>query len=280
MSWTIKKASDHTHIIEIDYDAREGWEQWILLSADRHWDNPYSDLKMQQRHLDEMVEKDGFLIDVGDLFCAMQGMGDPRSTKSSIRKEHNKSNYLDALVDTAAEWFSPYADHIALLAKGNHETGVYKRKETDLTKRLANRLGVMPGRYGGWIRLNFRDKPSKRSQNKYIRYFHGAGGGGRTTKGIQAAQRAAVDWPQADFVLQGHIHERWVTETYREHLLPSGKVVYRPQTFVQIPTYKEEHGKDGWHDQRGAPPKPLGAWWLRFYNKSFADMDYDLLRAA
>ena len=43
------------------------WEEWILLSGDRHWDNPKSDWKMQIKHLEEVKKRQAGVIDIGDL---------------------------------------------------------------------------------------------------------------------------------------------------------------------------------------------------------------------
>jgi len=47
-------------------------------------------------------------------------------------------------------------------------------------------------------------------------------------------------------------------------------VVYQDvQYHVRTGTYKDDYtdGSGGWHVQRGAPPKPMGAVWLRFYHE-------------
>ena len=61
-----------------------GWEQWFLLTSDRHWDNPKSNWELQKAHLDEALERAAGVIDVGDFFCAMQGRWDPRASKEDI----------------------------------------------------------------------------------------------------------------------------------------------------------------------------------------------------
>jgi hypothetical protein len=42
------------------------------------------------------------------------------------------------------------------------------------------------------------------------------------------------------------------------------------QSHIKGAGYKEEFrdGYGGWHVERGGPPKPVGAYWLRFYNPS------------
>ena len=32
------------------------WEQWFLLTSDRHWDNPKSNWEMQKEHMDEALK--------------------------------------------------------------------------------------------------------------------------------------------------------------------------------------------------------------------------------
>ena len=58
------------------------------------------------------------------------------------------------------------------------------------------------------------------------------------------------------------------------------------QTHVCIPTYKEEFkdGHGGRHVERGAPPKPIGATWLRlFFKYGSSDrtkgIDYEIIQA-
>lgn len=266
--------------IDLLFERRKSWEQWFLLSSDRHWDNPKSDLKLQKKHLDEAKERNAYVIDVGDFFCAMQGRNDRRGSKGDVRPEHQRSDYFTALVDTAVDWFKPYADRFLMIGYGNHETAIIKHNEIDLIAALTDRLKVRKGRYGGYLRLNFRQKnlKNKGSQSLLIRYFHGSGGGGPVTKGTIQTNRRAIMWPDADIVVAGHIHERWQLDIEQERYnVHANKIMYKTQTHVQLPTYKKEHGEDGWHDQRGAPPKPLGAAWLRVFTKPDATGTYTTL---
>jgi hypothetical protein len=91
------------------------------LRSDAHHDNPHNNRELEKKHLDEALEKDAGIIDGGDLFCAMQGAWDPRKSKSCLRPEHQRSDYLDAIVTTAADFYQPYAKNIVCLGQGNHE---------------------------------------------------------------------------------------------------------------------------------------------------------------
>jgi hypothetical protein len=48
-----------------------------------------------------------------------------------------------------------------------------------------------------------------------------------------------------------------------------GELYFDTQYHIQLATFKQEFDlAGGWHLERGAPPKPLGGWWLRFYYDS------------
>src|SRR5690606_306876 len=158
-------------------------------------------------------------IDCGDFFCAMQGKYDKRADKSSVRPEHNVSNYLDALVDTAADFFAPYADRFIIIGTGNHERAVAQSHESPLVESLVallNRGGaqVYNGGFSGWVRFQFGldAKGHQHSQPIYMHYDHGYGGGGPVTKGVIQSNRRAVYLPDAHIVISGHVHEDWRVE--------------------------------------------------------------------
>jgi hypothetical protein len=102
-------------------DVVQGWTQSYLLMADVHWDNPYCDRALLKRHLDIAKARNAGIMVFGDFYCAMQGKYDKRSDKSALRPEHQGTNYLDLLVDTAADYLAPYASNIVMLGDGNHE---------------------------------------------------------------------------------------------------------------------------------------------------------------
>ena len=272
MPWKSEQLSRNVMQIRVDGNRRAEWEQWFLLSGDRHWDNPKSDHDLQKDHLDEAVKRNAGVIDIGDLFCAMQGKYDKRSSKSDVRPEHQCDSYLDALVGTAADFFAPWADRLIVLGVGNHEEAIRKRHETHLTERLVSILNdrtgssVVCGGYGGWVRFIF-DWGSGPTSGINMNYSQGYGGGGPVTKGTIQTNRRAVYLPDAHLVVSGHIHERWTLDLERVRITSAGKIFMDTQTHVVVPTYKEEYGDGygGWHVERGAPPKPIGAAWLRFY---------------
>lgn len=242
----------------------------ILLLSDLHWDNPKCNRKLLKSHLDEALAIDAHIHLNGDTFCLMQGAYDPRKNKADIRPEHNVANYIDAVIDTAIEWFAPYAHLIGVVGYGNHECSLIKRLETDVIERFVNGLNakcktnIKIGGYGGWIIYSFMKHSGGGGVAFKIKYFHGSGGGGVVTKGTIQFNRMATMVEGADMIWMGHVHEDHELTYTIERVNQNNKVVLRDILMVRTATYKEEYndGKYGWHVERGAPPKPLGGRWL------------------
>lgn len=232
---------------------------------------------MQKKHLDQARERGAKVLDFGDAYCAMQGRYDKRSDKSDIRPEHQSGNYLDRLVTTGADWFGDYADILLQFSMGNHESSILKHHETNLVERLVERINatrnsqIMSSGFSGWVRFMFTTKKTERTSRK-LAWHHGYGGDAPVTKGVIQTNRMAVYLPDADIVVTGHTHNEWQFPIPRVRLSDSGQVFHDEQLHLKIPGYKEEYedGHGGWHIERGGPPKPIGAVWLRFYYENSA----------
>lgn len=264
--WTVERSSPGVVTVRVRTD--KGYPKIrLLLRGDVHHDNPHSDRKLETKHLEEAKATGAGIIDVGDLFCAMQGKYDKRSDKSSVRPEHQEGNYLDRLVSTAAEFYAPYADNFITIGTGNHESAILSRHETDLTERLCERLvrsdgsRVLNGGYSGWVRVLLQRGTNRRGVR--IWYHHGYGGGGPVTLDMIQAQRQSAYIEGADIMVSGHTHDAWATDKVKIRCSDQGVVEHRSFWQVKVPTYKDEygHGSGGWHVATGKPPKPKGAWW-------------------
>ena len=249
----------------------------LALLSDLHWDNPKCDRELLKKHLDYCLENNIKVMLNGDTFCLMQGKFDPRRSKKDIRPEHNKANYLDAVIEDAVDWFTPYADILTVVGYGNHETGIIRNVETDPLQRFVDLLNykcksnVITGGYGGWLMLNISpsEKTGKHFSTK-IKYFHGSGGGGVVTKGALNLTRALELAEGFDVFTMGHIHENAARNDVRENLNTSGgkcEIELKQIHMAITGTYKEEYGEGfmGWHVERGAPPKPVGGRILNIY---------------
>lgn len=272
--YEVQRKSRNIAVVRIPY--RNHFEQRFLCSADRHWDNPLSDHEMQIKHLNLALRYKAGIFDFGDLFCAMQGKWDKRSRKSELRVEHKRDDYLDSLVDTAADFFEPYAQRIIMLGMGNHETGVLKKHEVNLTNRLCTVLNertgsnIYNGGYSGWIHFQFVNEKNGHVTHKKLWYIHGYGGGGPVTRGVIQSNRKAVYLPDADFVVSGHTHDQWILPIARTRLNDCSVQKLDEQIHISIPTYKDEYndGYLGFHVESGRGPKPIGAIWMKFFKDS------------
>lgn len=266
----VKKHAKNIHEILL-----QGKRVKIAMLSDIHWDNPKCDWDLLKRDLDYCKTNDIPVMVNGDFFCLMQGKGDRRGNKSDIRPEHNNSKYLDSIVETAVEWFTPYADILTVIGYGNHETAIIKWQETDILQRFVDLLNykcgtqIQTGGYGGWIILRQEINAGIESSFK-IKYFHGSGGGGVVTKGALNLTRALEMYEDFDVFTMGHIHENAARNDVRDTVDFNSKVGFRhkhKQIHMMLTgTYKEEYGdgSKGWHVERGAPVKPTGGRILVF----------------
>jgi predicted phosphodiesterase len=267
----IIRESRNVHVLKLS-----GNDSRIAILSDLHWDNPKCDRKTLKKHLDFCVKNNIPIVVNGDFFCLMQGRYDPRRNKKDIRQEHNTHDYLDAVINTAVDWFKPYANNLVLIGYGNHETGIIKNLETDPLQRFVDALNrekntnIQTGGYGGWLVVQQELSTNKMTSTK-IKYFHGSGGGGIVTKGAINLTRALETFEGYDVFTMGHIHENSARNDVRDCLRHTGKAGYtleQKQIHSMITgTYKEEYedGAFGWHVERGAPIKPIGGRILQIY---------------
>lgn len=267
MEWSFKEYHPNIHRMDVQLDTNNT-EFWSLHISDVHWDNPKCNRELFKKHLDEALELNAPIFIYGDFFCAMQGKYDPRKSKTDLRPEHAKSNYLDALVETAEEALAPYANNIVLITDGNHETSIRRIHETDLLDRLCGRLrsrgGITRhGGYQGWVKWGHTYYRKKASFDLF--YHHGSGGGAPVTKGAIDFNRLS-EQVVADVFVSGHIHRLNHNTQMVMKLTNKGNQVETQRDYVRTSTYKQEGTcEGGWAVERRMGPRPLGGYWLKTY---------------
>jgi len=270
----VRAATRNIHLVDLDCTSRTN-EWWFLLSGDRHHDNPHADHDLELKHLNEARERKAGIIDVGDLHCAMEGKFDPRRNKAGIREEHAlAADYLDSLVRHASDFYAPYSENFVVIGRGNHESAILKNCETDITERTCERMSQQSGRkvhaggYGGWIKFNIEINNERYSMS--LKYFHGSGGAALMSFDTLKVRRNAAIMPDADVIVQGHVHKQWFMPLSRERLVcdkHGSRIVSDIQYHVRTGTYKDEFGDghSGWHIEQGRGPEVQGAVWMRLY---------------
>jgi hypothetical protein len=251
------------------------WEQYFLLISDAHIDNAHADRAMFDRHMRLCRERNARWLSNGDFLCLMQGKADNRADTSACRPEHQRGRYLDAVINTTADYIAPHADMALLFAPGNHEGAVKRRCETDMNERLVEAAKVRnagcqayAGSYANWVRFLVRHRGRRQLVGGSVVMYmhHGYGGGGPVTRGTIQTSRMAVYLPDADIIWTGHTHDEWIMPIQRARLSPHGRAYLDRTMHVRSPGYKDEFSEqNGWAVERGMPPKPKGALWLRFY---------------
>lgn len=278
LPYTVSRPSNACVRVTTPYKLSPKWEQWFLLRSDVHFDNKHCRRDLVKDHHHEAIERNAGIIDGGDFYCLMQGVYDKRQSKSALRPEHGKSDdYFDLVTDTTTDWHKQthkgvnLARNLITIGRGNHESSVIKRNQVNMTNQLTKALRrecespVQGMGYGYYVQ--FRFQRNGKSQTITLKCYHGSGGGGPVTRDVIKSNRMAVYTHDADIVMTGHTHDAWTLPIQREKLTQQGHVYTLPQWYVKCPSYKDEYGDgtSGWHIERGGPPKPLGAHWLRFF---------------
>jgi hypothetical protein len=267
--FTAQKINGMTVVVN-GYLAKGEKEFNIFISPDHHWDNPKCDRELLKRDMDEAKRLNAAILMPGDTFCLMQGKYDPRRNKADVRPEHNVSNYLDAVITDAAKFYGPYRENIVALGNGNHESAILNRIETNVLERFAGELGggVPVMGYHGWVIFRIHEHTGKHFWTYKIYFKHGSGGGGPVTRGQIEFSRYMMEVEGADCITAGHIHEKNNSEVM-VHYFDTNARSYKPKArsvlLLRASTYKQEYTKNGWHVERGAPPKPLGGNFLTLH---------------
>ena len=277
---TPRKISSNHHRFDVPMESTD--EKWMFTCSDVHFDNPKCNRKLFFQHMDKAMELDAMITITGDFFCLMQGAYDPRKSKSNILPEHNDDNYLDLVINDAAEKLKPYAKNIILISRGNHETSVSKRNETDVMERFVERLNLLAdsrvqiGNYLGYYTLNFNYIKGKANQPVNVAYSHGHWGG-IVTKGALSVMRYSAMFPDADIVFSGHTHDSFIMTQPRYRMKPQKPVAIEKQWHVKTGTYKEEFAEGkGWASERIGVPKHLGGAFTKFYFNKHNETTFEI----
>lgn len=238
----------------------------LLFLSDVHFDSPKCDRRLFFSLLQQAKEREAHVFIIGDFFDLMGGKYDPRRSKKLIRPEYNSDNYLDLVINDAAERLAPFSSVLRMISNGNHETSVRRNLETDVLERLVSKLNdrggdCFTGGYGGYIWIK-HDNSHNKVRSVRIFFYHGKWGG-VVSKGTQTAARLSPIVPDADIVVTGHTHDSWLMHIPRYHLDKTGTVSIKEQLHLKTGTFKEEFTEmDGWAVEKIGIPKSHNHWWI------------------
>lgn len=249
-------------------------EHKLLVMPDVHFDNPKCNRDLFFKLMDKAKEDNAYVLFIGDFFCLMNGTGDKRRSKDGIRPEYNKGDYIDLVINDAADKLAPYAKNILFMGYGNHETSVRKWVETDVLERLVERLNFMSDAkiqrmgYHGFCLLRFQKNNRQNVRTKTLFWHHGAFGG-QVTKGVLGVMRHGAVTPDADIIVTGHTHDNWSVKQPRYRISKNtGEVKIEDQIHLKVGTLKEEFVQEGgWAVERLVLPKSMSGWWIDLNSK-------------
>jgi len=263
----LTRKSRTVHTVDVNLPKRGASDNFLFIS-DIHYDSVKCDRSLLHRHLEEAQNLGAGVFIFGDLFDLMQGRFDPRGNYSELRPEYAKCTYIDEVIQDVGEKLSKYADVIKFISKGNHETNIEKRMMVSPIDRVAQILNaagghVEVGGYAGWLVVQpHRNGSGRRRFN--VHYHHGYGGGAKRSKGILGADIDQKDFPDADFILRGHDHQKWHLPVTIDRISQTYRVEQRTVHHLRLGSYKKLGDRyAGWAVEKNFATPRLGGWWAR-----------------
>jgi len=162
------------------------------------------DLKAFKGFIREFDEYTYFFTN-GDLWDAIY-FNDKRF-KSSGHDNTDEDDPIDIEVDEMVDLLSPIKDRIICVGHGNHEETILKSCHTNMSKRLAVKLGIPYLGYSFWFRIYMIVNGGL---GRSVDFFctHGFGGGTRTEGGSITKYSKFADRFSCDVVVVGHDHRK------------------------------------------------------------------------
>lgn len=275
-TWEVSRLSDGVTTLTVNNWTSKS-EFRIFVCSDQHRDSAFSNHDLEQYHMDWAASINAPMVFYGDLFCAMQARFDPRSSKSETPDELKRGHYFDELVKYNHSFYKKYRKNIVVIGKGNHETSVENRHETDLCGRLVELLNapgdsnVQLGGYYGWVQIKLQFPGKTKWITKNLWYHHGAGGNAQQSKGMLDVGRIAEYMADADVCCLGHNHQNYSTYNKRMRITPQGRELEDICVHVRTPGYKNPHHpkvkKNNWSGNNLQKPTVQGGGWLIFRMK-------------
>jgi hypothetical protein len=202
----------------------------------------------------------------------MQGKWDPRGSYSDLRPEYKSTIYVDEVIGDVGERLSKYAPVIKLLGRGNHETNIEKRMMVSPLDRVAGIINQAGGQcavggYAGWVIfqafIRNRDGSKRSAQLWNLNYHHGYGGNAKRSKGVLSVDIDQKDFPDADFIVRGHDHQKWYHPVMVDRLNRAMNIQQRTVHHMRLGSYKKLGDRyAGWATEKGFATPRLGGWWL------------------
>ena len=170
--------------------------------ADEHVGDEHCDLK-------RLLARIEYVKNTPNAYCILNGDLVDNATKTSIGDTYTQVFNPMEQLSKAVEIFQPIRDKILCITHGNHENRTYKKEGINLSRLIANQLGLAdkysPTSAVLFIRLG-EDGANHRRKYRYTVYvLHGSGGGRKEgAKAIRLADMASII--DTDIYIHSHTH--------------------------------------------------------------------------
>lgn len=215
-------------IIKIDLP-RELESVELHTFADEHIGDENSDLK-------RVMERIEYVKNTPNAYCIMNGDIMDNATKTSIGDTYTQVfNPMEQLAKAVA-LFEPIKDKILCITHGNHENRTYKKEGVNLSRLIADQLGLAdrytPTSAVLFIRLGENSSGRKETSGSgkmrqicYTLYvLHGSGGGRKEgAKAIRLADMASII--DTDIYIHSHTHLPMVMKQAYHRIDPRNSAV-------------------------------------------------------
>ena len=182
----------------------------LHIFADEHIGDEHSDIN-------RVIERIEYVKNTPNAYCILNGDLMDNATKTSIGDTYTQVfNPMEQLA-RAVELFSPIKDKILCITHGNHENRTYKKEGINLSRLIADQLGLSdrytPTSAALFIRVGETSRGMKETNGSgkyrqicYTLYvLHGSGGGRKEgAKAIRLADMASII--DTDIYIHSHTH--------------------------------------------------------------------------
>ncbi len=239
--------------------SKELTEVKIIVLSDLHYGSPYCSVKHFLRTVDFIQRND-------NCYCFLNGDLCESTIKTSKGEIYKQVGSPDDQKKQVVEWLLPIKDKILAMTTGNHENRIYDVAGTDMSKYIAEWLGVPYRPEGMLFKLSFGNGNNRTKGKPFVFWSYISHGyGGARTKSAKAVKAERMStWVHADWYAMSHDHV--VNVAPNVYLMPdnrgmigddgflSGKVSSHREMLIKTNAYLKW---GGYGEMGGFPPSDL-----------------------